>query len=286
MLAYYSASAHEDFWTEHWGGHTVDELLAVAEASPLTSLIVAALPPHGLVLEAGCGLGQYVILLRQRGWRVAGVDTSVPALTEARRRARVPVLASDLRTLAVRTGAVATYVSLGVVEHDPDGPGAILAEARRVLAPGGVLVVSVPYLNGVRRLGALWIRRQQAALRRRGASFYQYVFTRHELLVALRGHGFTPIEAHPYDPGRLPRSAWRRARGAVAAMRARPAVPPSSRTPAPPDPGGTSRPERSPVRTPAHPARRALGGLARRALYTPFGLRLLGHMLLVVARRS
>jgi hypothetical protein len=69
-------------------------------------------------------------------------------------------------------------------------------------------------------------------------------------------------------------------------MRARPAVPPSSRTPGPPDPGGTSRPERSPVRTPAHPARRALGGLARRALYTPFGLRLLGHMLLVVARRS
>jgi SAM-dependent methyltransferase len=282
MLAYYSASAREDFWTEHWGGHTVDELLAVAEASPLTSLIVAALPPHGLVLEAGCGLGQYVILLRQRGWRVAGVDTSVPALTAAHGRARVPLLASDLRQLAVRTGAVATYVSLGVVEHDPDGPGAILSEARRVLAPGGVLVVSVPYLNGARRLGAPWIRRQQAALRRRGASFYQYVFTRRELLAALRRHGFIPVETHPYDPGRLPRSAWRRARGAVAAMLARPAVAPPARIPA--DPRGTSGPQRS--RAPARPARGALGGLVRRALYTPFGLRLLGHMLLVVARRS
>jgi SAM-dependent methyltransferase len=286
MLAYYSASAREDFWTEHWGGHTVDELLAVAEASPLTSLIVGAIPPHGLVLEAGCGLGQYVILLRQRGWRVAGVDTSVPALTAARRWDRVPLLASDLRNLAVRTGAVATYVSLGVVEHDPDGPGAILAEARRVLAPGGVLLISVPYLNGMRRVGAPWIRRRQAALRRRGATFYQYAFTRRELLVALRGHGFTPIETHPYDPARLPRGAWRRARGAVGAMLARPAVRPPSREPASPEPGGASRQPRSTAPTPAHPARGALSGIVRRALYTPLGLRMLGHMLLVVARRS
>jgi hypothetical protein len=49
----------------------------------------------------------------------------------------VPLAASDLRSLAVRTGVVAAYVSLGVVEHDPDGRGAILAEASRVLAPGG-----------------------------------------------------------------------------------------------------------------------------------------------------
>ena len=42
MLAYYSATAHVDFWTEHWGGHTVEELLAVARQSPLTTLIVDA----------------------------------------------------------------------------------------------------------------------------------------------------------------------------------------------------------------------------------------------------
>lgn len=77
MLAYYSATAHADFWSEHWGGHTVAELLAVARRSPLTTLIVDALPPTGVVLEAGCGLGQYVILLRERGWRAAGVDGSL-----------------------------------------------------------------------------------------------------------------------------------------------------------------------------------------------------------------
>lgn len=266
MLTYYSATAREDFWTEHWGGHTVEELLAVARVSPLTTLITDALPPAGLVLEAGCGLGQYVILLRERGWRAAGVDGSVEALAACRRAAAVPLAASDLRALAIRSGALAAYVSLGVVEHDPDGPDAILAEARRVLAPGGALVISVPYLNGVRRLGAPWIRRRQSALSRRGGTFYQYAFTRREFVAALRRHGFTPLAARPYDPARVLRAAARALRGG----RRRAA--------------GTG--SVAPARHAAGGRRGWLRGLARQALYSEPALRLLGHMLLVVARRA
>jgi SAM-dependent methyltransferase len=281
VLTYFSATVHEDLWTEHWGGYTVEELLAVARASPLTTLITDALPPTGLVLEAGCGLGQYVILLRERGWRAAGVDGSVEALATCRRTAAVPLAASDLRALAVRSGALAAYVSLGVVEHDPDGPGAILAEAHRVLAPGGILVVSVPYLNGARRLGSPWIRRHQAAVRARGGVFYQYAFTRRELLDAVVARGFTPLEAHPYDPARLPRGAWRRARHLVVPGGSRPGDRPTARRATAPDPP----PRTAPAPVPAG-RRGVLGRLVRGVLYTPPALRLLGHMLLVVARRS
>ena len=265
MLTYFSATAREDFWTEHWGGHTVDELLAVARVSPLTALITDALPAGGLVLEAGCGLGQYVILLRERGWRAAGVDGSVEALAACRRTAAVPVAASDLRALAIRSGALAAYVSLGVVEHDPAGPDGILAEARRVLAPGGVLVISVPYVNGLRRIGGPWIRRRQAELSRRGATFYQHAFSRRELLAALARHGFTPRAARPYDPARVLRATLR-------ALRRPP------RRLAGPAPGGRGGPDER-----RHGGVRAL---ARRALYSEPALRLLGHMLLVVARRA
>lgn len=270
MLAYYSAAAPEDFWTEHWGAHTVDELLAIAAVSPLTTLITAALPREGLVLEAGCGLGQYVILLRQRGWRAAGIDGSLPALATARRAAPVPLAASDLRALAIRSGAVAAYVSLGVVEHDREGPDAILAEARRVLAPGGILVLSVPYLNGVRRLGAPWIRRRARAVAAAGGTFYQYAFSRRELLAALARQGFVAQAAHPYDPARLLRSALPRA--VVARVRPRPARP-----------AGTASGPRPVTRPAGSPG--GLAGLLRRTLYTEPALRLLGHMLLVVARR-
>jgi SAM-dependent methyltransferase len=270
VLAYYSGAAHEDFWTEHWGGHTVDELLAIAAVSPLTTLITSALPREGLVLEAGCGLGQYVILLRQHGWRAAGVDGSLTALATARRAAPVPLAASDLRALAIRSGAVAAYVSLGVVEHDPDGPDAILAEARRVLAPDGVLIVSVPYLNGARRLGAPWIRRRARAIAAAGGAFYQYAFSRRELLAALTRHGFVAQAAHPYDPARLLRSALPRA--VVARVRRRPAAPAVVAPSGAPDAGSAG-------------PRGRLARLLRRALYAEPALRLLGHMLLVVARR-
>src|SRR4029453_7468489 len=167
-----------------------------------------------------------------------------------------------LTALALRTGAIAAYVSLGVVEHDPAGPDAILAEAHRVLAPGGTLVISVPYVNGVRRLGAGWIRRQNRAVAAAGGKFYQYAFSRAEFLGALGRHGFTPLSAHPYDPARILRK-----------------LRPGARRPA----EGTATPGEGAT---APAGRGRIARVVRRALYTEPALRLFGHMLLVVARRA
>lgn len=259
-LAYYSVAARQEFWTEHWGSHTVAELLAVARASPLTDLLTRALPPTGLVLEAGCGLGQYVLLLRERGWRAAGADWSVEALAACRRVSPAPLAAMDLSALALRPGAVAAYVSLGVVEHDPDGPDRLLAEARRVLAPGGVALVSVPYWNGARRLGTAWIARRNRAVARAGGQFYQYAFSRGELIAALGRHGLETRGLHPYDPARLLRGL----------------VPRATR------PSGEGAPA---VGSAAGGAARSSGlrGAVRRLLYSPPALRFLSHMLLAVA---
>src|SRR3989304_3729818 len=54
-LAYYSRAATSEFWSEHWGGHTVAELLAVARRSPLTDLIERHLPDGGGLPPAGRG---------------------------------------------------------------------------------------------------------------------------------------------------------------------------------------------------------------------------------------
>jgi SAM-dependent methyltransferase len=230
------------------------------------------------VLEAGCGLGQYVRLLRERGWKAIGVDWSTEALATAHRASAMPLATMALTALAMRSGAVTSYVSLGVVEHDPAGPDAILAEARRVLAPGGTLVISVPYVNGLRRLGAPWIRRQSRAVEAAGGKFYQYAFTRAELLAALGRHGFTPMAVHPYDPARVLRKLrpqGRRATPGGGRSATREVAPISASSP-------TATGEES------APARRrgALAQVVRRALYTEPALRMLGHMLLVVARRG
>jgi len=263
-LAYYSRAATEEFWTEHWSGQDVRGLLAVARRSPLTRVIESALPDRGLVLEAGCGLGQYVILLRERGHRAVGADWSLEALRRARAHAPdAPLAAMDLGSLAVRDGAASAYLSLGVVEHDAAGPAGLLAEARRVLAPGGRLVLSVPYVNGARRLFAPIVARRQAAVRARGGQFYQYAFTRREVRAFLDAAGFRALAFSPYDPARLlrkalPRRPARSARGAATVV---PAASPASGD-------GVARPA---------------ARLARRLLYSAPALRLLGHMLLAVA---
>ena len=255
-LAYYSVSADRDFWAEHWGGHSTRELLETARTSPLTELISRALPRDGTVLEAGCGLGQYVVLLRERGWRAAGVDWAVDALQTCRRFAPVPLAGMKLEALAIREASLTAYVSLGVVEHDEAGPDGILAEAARVLRPGGVAVVSVPYLNGIRTLGRAWLVHRNRALARRGATFYQYVFTRRELVDALARHGLVTLDVHPYIP-----------RGCSAASG-----------------GGAHWGERQTAHAEA-PRRGMLGGAVRRLLHTEAALRFLGHMLLAVARK-
>jgi SAM-dependent methyltransferase len=258
-LAYYAAKASRTFWEDHWAGRDIGEALAIAERSPLTQAIEAALAPASAVLEAGCGLGQYVVLLRRRGHTAVGVDWSIAGLRHARSAAPPPpVAAMALDRLGLRPAAFDAYISLGVVEHDPQGPEAILAEAHRVLRPGGTLIVSVPYVNGVRRLGAWWIRRANAAVARRGGAFYQFAFGRREFRRRLSRHGFGVVSARPYDPARLIRRALRSADGrdGTAAVRG--------------DAAGA----------------RTWRGFARTILYTPPMLRLLGHMILFVARRN
>jgi SAM-dependent methyltransferase len=247
----------------------VEELLRIARESPLTELIERHLPATGRVLEAGCGLGQYVLLLRERGRAALGADWSLEAL-RAGARAGAPVSVMDLRALAVAPGAVAAYLSLGVVEHDPDGPDAIVKEAARVVPPGGWLLLSVPYWNGVRRLGAPYLRRQARLTRAAGGQFYQYAFTRHELGQRLAAHGFTVRTFHPYDPARILRKALRGFRGGVPL--------PSRSAPAAGGPPARARADRRAPRPAWHRAARAL-------LYSGPALRLFGHMLLAVAVR-
>jgi SAM-dependent methyltransferase len=81
------------------------------------------------------------------------VDNYLPALQALKQRApESAAVAADVRHLPFPDGFADVCISLGVVEHFPGGPQEVLAEMSRVLRPGGLLFLTVPYYNWLRRL--------------------------------------------------------------------------------------------------------------------------------------
>ena len=74
-----------------------------------------------------------------------GVERDPDHLREAARRYPwLTVVEGDAAALPFEDGAVDAVVMLDVLEHVPE-PRAVLTEVRRVLRPGGVVVLSVPH---------------------------------------------------------------------------------------------------------------------------------------------
>src|SRR5262249_28602307 len=158
------------------------------------------LPRDGVIADAGCGAGRWPIHLRRLGYRVVGVDISREAGREARARdPGGPIAVGDVRSLPLKDRSVDAGLSVGVVEDDESGPDAAVREARRILKPGGLLILSVPFNNLFRRVlvnhlqsWATWRRRR--ALMRLG--FVEYRFTRREVRAFIERAGFHVIAAH------------------------------------------------------------------------------------------
>jgi SAM-dependent methyltransferase len=165
--------------------------------------IVQHLPREGLIVDAGCGIAKWPIHLRRRGYRCVGVEISRQAVHIARERdGAVPLVVADTRQMPLKTAAADAVLSFGVIEHDEAGPIASLIELRRILKPGKLLVVAVPFNNLLRRLIVNHLQRYVAWKRRRASvrlGFAEYRFTKRELRSFLRQSGFEPIAAYPND---------------------------------------------------------------------------------------
>lgn len=111
-----------------------------AEARLRTAWVLASLPGPGLrVLDVGCGGGFLSNPLAEAGHETVGLDLSRGALAVARRHdgtGRVRYLAADALRLPFPDSSFDAVCAMDFLEHIPD-PGVFLAEAARVLKPGG-----------------------------------------------------------------------------------------------------------------------------------------------------
>ncbi|HEX7447759.1 MAG TPA: class I SAM-dependent methyltransferase [Pirellulales bacterium] len=112
------------------------------------------LPEKAELLDIGCGAGYHVRHLARKAKRVVAIDTDRVALNVARRRvrsSRVTFLHYDGAQLPFADGSFDAVTMLDVLEHVPHREE-LVREIARVLRPGGVWTVSVPYRGIVRWL--------------------------------------------------------------------------------------------------------------------------------------
>jgi 2-polyprenyl-6-hydroxyphenyl methylase/3-demethylubiquinone-9 3-methyltransferase len=95
------------------------------------------------VADLGCGGGLMAVPLARHGARVVGVDLARPALAAARaqRQGGAAFVVGDVARAPLRAACADLVLLCDVLEHVDDPDGAV-AEAARVLLPGGLLFVN------------------------------------------------------------------------------------------------------------------------------------------------
>ncbi|WP_067126440.1 methyltransferase domain-containing protein [Microtetraspora malaysiensis] len=132
---------------EHSAADDLIRLLQAVDSQPgsaeyrARSYELLGAAPGARVADVGCGTGLAVEELADRGVTAIGVDHSERMIDTGRRiRPRADLRAGDAYRLPFEDGELDGYRA-DKVYHEIDDPARALAEARRVLAPGGRIVL-------------------------------------------------------------------------------------------------------------------------------------------------
>lgn len=121
------APADIPWW--YWNRHSLRKLREAVDAG----LRHCGLAPGASVLELGCGNRAYQRAVERAGYKYVGADLGD--------NSHADVVIAPNGIVPVADKSYEAVLSIQVLEHVPD-PAAYLAEARRLLKPGGRLVLS------------------------------------------------------------------------------------------------------------------------------------------------
>ena len=124
------------------------------------------------ILDAGCGTGGMLQRLREAfpAARLSGVDFSAAAVARTTARGFSGICQGSINDLPFSNASADIIISLDVLYHEGVEEAAALAACRRVLKPGGTLILNLPAydaLRGSHDLAVSGVRRYRpVALRR------------------------------------------------------------------------------------------------------------------------
>ena len=153
-LKRYVSFLKRGYWAGAYGYHTdrapfLSRFLGLLlYLSPIhrreTDAEVRCLPAvyNGRLLDVGCGSGDWLLAMRDRGWVVEGLDFDEKAVAAAQQRG-MHVRLGSLEQQQYPDNSFDAVTLSHVIEHVPD-PVQTVRECLRVLKPGGRLVLFTP----------------------------------------------------------------------------------------------------------------------------------------------
>lgn len=170
-------------------------LYAVPSRRAVVDAQVLFLPAKagGSLLDVGCGNGQTLAWMADLGWQVQGLDTDPIAVGVASSKG-LQVMQGTLQERQFAAGSFDVIFMSHVIEHVHD-PLSLMHECRRVLKPGGRLIVITP---NIRSWGHRLYKRHWRGLE---PPRHLQIFARPTLLRLSGLAGFANCECHAITRG-------------------------------------------------------------------------------------
>ena len=111
----------------------------------------------GRILDIGCGRGEFLSLMKERGWEAIGLELNEETAWNARKVFGLEIRTGSLMDAQFEDNFFDVITLWHVLEHLPD-PVQTIEECRRILKPGGLFVIAFPHFDSLqaRISGKYW----------------------------------------------------------------------------------------------------------------------------------
>lgn len=195
---------YDDLADQWWDGRGRFAMLQwIARAR--SELIPPAPRPDAVLVDVACGAGLVAPSVRRLGYRHVGVDLIPSAAAQAQQRG-VAAVVGDARRLPLPDTCADVVVAGECLEHIPP-LAAVVAEACRLLRPGGTLIIDTLAATRTARFCAITVAERLPGGPPPRLHDPQLFIDRTELVAECRRHG-VELKLHGLRPSVVAYVAW------------------------------------------------------------------------------